>query len=68
MLGQLITNLLLPGIPLAYYGEEQDLYLLDSQGKSGSTSASTCVSIEISSETHLNSFQQPTIIIMAVKR
>ncbi|KAA1072159.1 Cell wall alpha-1,3-glucan synthase ags1 [Puccinia graminis f. sp. tritici] len=31
LLGQLITNLVMPGIPLAYYGEEQDMYLYDSQ-------------------------------------
>ncbi|KAI8589864.1 glycoside hydrolase family 13 and glycosyltransferase family 5 protein [Geranomyces variabilis] len=28
-LGLFVTNLLLPGIPLVYYGEEQQLYLLD---------------------------------------
>jgi len=31
LLGQLITNLVMPGIPLAYYGEEQNMYLYDSQ-------------------------------------
>lgn len=31
LLGQMITNLVMPGIPLAYYGEEQALYLYDSQ-------------------------------------
>lgn len=31
ILGQVITNLILPGIPLAYYGEEQAMYLFDSQ-------------------------------------
>ncbi|KAG0152207.1 hypothetical protein CROQUDRAFT_85940 [Cronartium quercuum f. sp. fusiforme G11] len=31
LLGQLITNLVMPGIPLAFYGEEQDMYLFDSQ-------------------------------------
>ncbi|KAI9604229.1 hypothetical protein H4Q26_003843 [Puccinia striiformis f. sp. tritici PST-130] len=30
LLGQFITNLVMPGIPLAYYGEEQDMYLYDS--------------------------------------
>lgn len=30
MLGYMITTLLLPGIPLVYYGEEQDLYIVDS--------------------------------------
>lgn len=30
MLGYMITTFLLPGIPLVYYGEEQDLYLVDS--------------------------------------
>lgn len=30
MLGYMITTLLLPGIPLVYYGEEQNLYLVDS--------------------------------------
>lgn len=30
MLGYMVTTLLLPGIPLVYYGEEQDLYLVDS--------------------------------------
>lgn len=30
MLGYMITTLLMPGIPLVYYGEEQDLYLVDS--------------------------------------
>ncbi|KAI9613753.1 hypothetical protein KEM48_003646 [Puccinia striiformis f. sp. tritici PST-130] len=32
LLGQFITNLVMPGIPLAYYGEEQDMYLYDSTG------------------------------------
>lgn len=31
LLGQLITNLVMPGIPLAFYGEEQAMYLYDSQ-------------------------------------
>ncbi|MBW0476037.1 hypothetical protein O181_015752 [Austropuccinia psidii MF-1] len=31
LLGQLITNLMMPGIPLALYGEEQGFYLFDSQ-------------------------------------
>lgn len=30
MLGYMVTTLLMPGIPLVYYGEEQDLYLVDS--------------------------------------
>ncbi|KUI52906.1 Cell wall alpha-1,3-glucan synthase mok13 [Cytospora mali] len=30
MLGYMITTLLMPGIPLVYYGEEQDLYIVDS--------------------------------------
>ncbi|CAN8098405.1 unnamed protein product [Discula destructiva] len=30
MLGYMVTTFLLPGIPLVYYGEEQDLYLVDS--------------------------------------
>lgn len=30
LLGQLITNLVVPGIPLLYYGEEQEMYLFDS--------------------------------------
>lgn len=30
MLGYMITTLLLPGIPLMYYGDEQGLYLVDS--------------------------------------
>ncbi|CAH7686420.1 hypothetical protein BY996DRAFT_4584668 [Phakopsora pachyrhizi] len=31
LLGQAITNLVMPGIPMTYYGEEQGLYLFDSQ-------------------------------------
>ncbi|PSS03495.1 alpha amylase [Coniella lustricola] len=30
MLGYMVTTLLMPGIPLIYYGEEQDLYIADS--------------------------------------
>lgn len=30
MLGYMVTTLLLPGIPLVYYGDEQELYLVDS--------------------------------------
>ncbi|KAG6361487.1 hypothetical protein INS49_009714 [Diaporthe citri] len=30
MLGYMVTTFLLPGIPLVYYGEEQELYLVDS--------------------------------------
>lgn len=30
MLGYMVTTFLLPGIPLMYYGDEQDLYLVDS--------------------------------------
>lgn len=30
MLGYMVTTFLMPGIPLVYYGEEQDLYLVDS--------------------------------------
>lgn len=30
MLGYMITTFLLPGIPLVYYGDEQELYLVDS--------------------------------------
>ncbi|KAF3761562.1 family 5 glycosyltransferase [Cryphonectria parasitica EP155] len=30
MLGYMVTTLLMPGIPLVYYGEEQDLYVVDS--------------------------------------
>ncbi|CAE6372950.1 alpha-1,3-glucan synthase [Rhizoctonia solani] len=29
MLGTFINSLLMPGIPLIYYGEEQDFYLYD---------------------------------------
>ncbi|KAI8457791.1 hypothetical protein BY996DRAFT_4577963 [Phakopsora pachyrhizi] len=31
LLGQMVTNLIMPGIPLAFYGEEQAMYLYDSQ-------------------------------------
>ncbi|KAI7955973.1 hypothetical protein MJO29_007372 [Puccinia striiformis f. sp. tritici] len=31
LLGQLVTNLIMPGIPFAFYGEEQDLHIFDSQ-------------------------------------
>ncbi|MBW0472818.1 hypothetical protein O181_012533 [Austropuccinia psidii MF-1] len=31
LLGQMVTNLVMPGIPLAFYGEEQAFYLFDSQ-------------------------------------
>ncbi|PLW45220.1 hypothetical protein PCASD_04029 [Puccinia coronata f. sp. avenae] len=31
LLGQLVTNLIMPGIPFAYYGEEQNLPIFDSQ-------------------------------------
>lgn len=34
LLGQLVTNLIMPGIPLAFYGEEQAMYIYDSQGAS----------------------------------
>lgn len=30
LLGSFITTMLLPGIPLIFYGEEQELYLYDS--------------------------------------
>lgn len=30
MLGYMVTTFLMPGIPLVYYGDEQDLYLVDS--------------------------------------
>ncbi|KAK7744210.1 hypothetical protein SLS53_003731 [Cytospora paraplurivora] len=30
MLGYMVTTFLMPGIPLVYYGEEQDLYIVDS--------------------------------------
>lgn len=30
MLGYMVTTFLMPGIPLVYYGEEQELYLIDS--------------------------------------
>lgn len=32
LLGTFITTLMLPGIPLTYYGEEQGMYIYDSQG------------------------------------
>ncbi|KAA1077051.1 Cell wall alpha-1,3-glucan synthase ags1 [Puccinia graminis f. sp. tritici] len=31
LLGQLVTNLIMPGIPFAFYGEEQDMHIFDSQ-------------------------------------